>query len=133
MTDINDRNTILKDYHLEDYQLLKEVNDQLVEYDKTYFVIRISANEREDLLDFDYMASSADLLNKLNGRAEDFVPSLLDTTKKAYDMGLIEDIITAYQEKDINMTKAIYNHLSEDKKEWFNSLFPNITNDIESQ
>lgn len=129
--DINMRYQILDDYFIDDFHLVKKDGDKLVEYDQTYFVLRVTAAERDDLMDFDYMASSAEILNKLNTGSEDFVPTLMETTRGAFDMAIINDITDAYKEGDLQQVKALYNHLSESRKEWFDESFPDITNSIE--
>ncbi len=128
--DINVRYEIVNEYFIDDDILVKKDGDRFVEYDKTYFVLRVSAAEREDLMDFDYMASSAELLDKLNKGSEDFMPSLLETTRGAFDMDLINDITNAYKEGDLQQVKALYNHLTGSRKEWFDESFPNIIDSI---
>lgn len=130
VTDLNERNIIIQNYHIEDLILVKSENDKLIEYNKTYFVLKLSKAIRKDLIDFDFTASSSDLLQKLNQKDESFVKTLVQTTRDAYDMNLLQEISEAYSQKNYPLVKALYNHIHPAKKEWFDVSFPDILKNI---
>lgn len=133
--DMNERNKILSEYHIEDFQLLKNIvcpdgTKKLVEYNSTYFILMISTRPRTDLIDFNYAASSSDLMNKLNNEPESFISSLTSVTKDAYDMNIISQIssiLSSDSTDSKNIVKALFQHLSTAKQEIVKKLFPNIT------
>ena len=129
--DINERNKILSEYHVEDFQLLKNFvrpdgSTKLVEYNSTYFILMISTRQRTDLIDFNYAASSSDLMNKLNNTPQDFVSSLTSVTRDAYDMNIISQIGDALSSSNNELAKALYQHLSSTKQALVQKLFPSV-------
>lgn len=124
---INEKYDILKNYKIIDDHLVKENTDLLEEYDKTYFLIKISKDKRDDLQTFDYMSSSVELIDLFNkGNKDNFQAALFNTINDAYDMQLVNKINAAYNENNKDLVKALYQHIKLDKKNWFNDLFPQI-------
>lgn len=86
--DINERDVVLKEYFLEQNQLVRKVDEKFEEYPHTYFILKLSDKPKEDLIDFDFMASSADLLKDVQGDQE----KLLDVNRDSHDLKIIEEI-----------------------------------------
>lgn len=121
------------------YKNVKNDGDtEYIEYDKSYFILRVDNDERKELSSFDFTASSADLIKKLKGNQDDFpMDDLLELQKVAYNMKIEDDIHDDYDtylksnkdEDKLNMLKASYKQLeSIGKKEFdkFNKNFPEI-------
>ena len=146
--DINERKRMVKDFFLEDNHLVKlDEKGNLVEYEETYFIIKVSNYERLDLNDFDFTASSADLLemvqktNDINKLQQE----LININRDSYNLNLMEQIKQKYDDwvvkgdnKYIQETVALYKQLGTSGiKNWFDENFPfiadsvmeNITND----
>eukprot|EP01104_Vermistella_antarctica_P005081 TRINITY_DN1549_c0_g2_i5.p2 TRINITY_DN1549_c0_g2~~TRINITY_DN1549_c0_g2_i5.p2 ORF type:complete len:264 (+),score=83.71 TRINITY_DN1549_c0_g2_i5:345-1136(+) len=134
----------------EDYELSFKLNanhPRLVKkgteesYASSYFVVKVSKDVREDLVDFDLAASSQELLDKLNEDRKVLDPAavslVLDAVKDAYALKLLEGIKStadkdAQPATDEDEAKerreellALYRQLG-DRKEWFDGAFPDI-------
>ena len=62
LTDYNVKMDLLTNYVLKDNILIKKDGDKFVEFDQTYYVIKITDIPRGDLADFDYAASHVELV-----------------------------------------------------------------------
>lgn len=139
LTDLNKRNQILENYFLEENVLLKKDNKgKYIEYNDTYFILDIHNKVRDELMDFDYTASAADILKKLYGDEQDtqsLHQEIVELAKNSYNLGLIKVIQKKYNEylKSDNNTnlfnelKALYNQIPKDQKGWFDETFDYIT------
>eukprot|EP01104_Vermistella_antarctica_P005080 TRINITY_DN1549_c0_g2_i4.p2 TRINITY_DN1549_c0_g2~~TRINITY_DN1549_c0_g2_i4.p2 ORF type:complete len:414 (+),score=129.63 TRINITY_DN1549_c0_g2_i4:33-1244(+) len=110
-------------------------------YASSYFVVKVSKDERDDLVDFDLVASSQELLDLLNEDRKAIDPAavalVLEAAKDAYALKLLEDIKSAAEKDakpgaDEDEAKdrreellALYRQLG-DRKEWFDGAFPDI-------
>ena len=118
---------LLENYYIEDNLL---VNSEMQEYPHTYFIIEVSTNKRDDLADFDFTASSAELM-------KNFQPSLNDTNsdelikvnKESYDFQLIQLVIDSYEkwiddeDDDGSKLLALYRQLRGESKKMFDDNF----------
>lgn len=146
--DLNHKYYIIENYKLIDNLLVtKDSNGQYHEYYKTYFVIKVTNEPREDLADFDFTASSADLLGKINSgkySVNDLTEDILTIQKDAYDLYLIKTVQKDYDsyigaidedKEDLKQELiASYKQLanSKDQLEWFNTNFPHIKSEIQN-
>ncbi|MCA9330102.1 hypothetical protein KDA11_05610 [Candidatus Saccharibacteria bacterium] len=117
VTDLTEKYEILQKYVLVENRLVQERFDDgeqkwyYDEYPRTYFVLKVSVSPRDDLADFDFTASAAELLTLLNSgtnTSDTVVENVLQMTKKAHTMGVIEDFLG---EDDIQRAQAILKHL----------------------
>lgn len=136
MNSIAVKNKIRDEYTLCDYILIDKDQN---EYSGSYFVIEISNKPRNDLADFDYTSSTADILKKLNTNGngnvtEELSNSISALARDAYDLALIKLIRTNYenyiktQSNDDKLeTIALYKQLQKSSQiDWFNQQYPEI-------
>jgi len=138
LDDINEKRKIIKEYIYEEGGLYKKVGEEYIEYDGTYFVLNISCDERKDLHDFDFTASATDLLSKLASpktKFNEISNDIINMSKDAYDMGLVEILKNTYdvyvrdpKKEDLAQIIALYRQLisSSKKRDWFDNSFPEI-------
>jgi hypothetical protein len=103
---------IIKNYRIINNRLYKD--GSLREYDGSYFIFEFGTQEREDLSDFDYVNSSADLLGLLHEGDNSSADKLLEMTKNSNDFKTLQRLKEIMGDK--KLYKAHYNHLSEDGK-----------------
>lgn len=136
MSNLTSKYDLLDNYYIEDNLL---VDADYNEYPHTYFIIEISKNKRDDLADFDFTASSADLLTKLqrgvNDKSSD---ELIKINRDSYDYTLIQ-LIKDSHDKWIKSEKnsgvydqatALYKQLRGETKKFFDENFPSISQDF---
>lgn len=96
--DINEKNRVISDYFIDDNLLLKAVGEKdnfiFEEYKKSYFILKVTNHERTDLADFDFIASSADILREVNGDKE----KVLQANRDSYDLNILKEIKKLEQE-----------------------------------
>lgn len=127
--DLNGKEYILKNYYVHDNVLVKikdNDDDIFEEYDKTYFLLLITKENKNDLTSFDYISSSMDLLTLFNDGNESFSKTYVDTVSSAYDMELVQKISSAVQKEDSRLVTALTKHVSPKKQELFSSIFPSL-------
>ena len=138
--DRNEKIRILNTYKLYDNKLVHESADgKWTEYDGTYFVIKVSNRPRNELADFDFTASSAEMLKKLSRGMRDeaegnnFLQELMQDKNNSIQLDHIKDIEKAIEkyestksDADAAKVVAIYNHLSAENKESISKYFPNL-------
>lgn len=129
--DMDDENLIediIKNYYVENYCLLKKDSDNLIEeYPNNYFILEVSVGERKELLDFNFTASSNELLENISHKSENSLNEFLECSKNSSDLNLIKKIITEWNDnKDPKIIKSMINHLHD--KEWFKENFSEIYN-----
>lgn len=139
---INQKYNILNNYFVEDNMLIKKNDGNYTEYGGTYFIIHVDNEERKDLEDFDFTASSADILKMIqNDNMQEIQKTLLEINRDSYDLKIIELIKTKYddwiaseEDKGSDIYKeviALYKQLGlSKKKEWFDDSFPEISSDL---
>ena len=107
----------------------------------TYYILKISNLDGNDLGDFDFTASSADLLKLLQGgQNEGTQDQVLNINRDSYDLQLIEKIKTSYDgwkasnnPDDKKQTLALYNQLKlSNMKNWFDNCFPEIGSNLKN-
>lgn len=135
LSSLKQKYDLLNNYYIEDNLL---VDEEMNEYPHTYFIIEISKNKRDDLADFDFTASSADLMKHLQPSLSDTnSDELISINKESYDLQLIQLIISAYDkwiddEKDTGeKLLALYRQLRGDSKKLLDDNFPQVEEDIE--
>lgn len=148
LRNLNKKKNILENYFLKDNILVRfDEEGKYREYVGTYFVIKVTNDEREDLTDFDFTASSADLLGKINTGTyspNEMANSVLKIQRDAHDLGLIKTVqndYSTYMKAVKNMANAdeiedykneliaSYRQLngsSDNSREWFDANFPEI-------
>jgi hypothetical protein len=119
------RNKVIEDYYIEDNVLVKK--DSLIEYGQTYFILKISKNKRSDLASFDYISSSAELLTLFNSNDTNFGNKFNETMTSSYDMELLNKINAAYKNGDLDLAKALYQHIKPNKLNLFVEYLPFLT------
>lgn len=136
LNDLNFKKEMLRDYFVEDGILATKINDRYVEYTGTYFILQVSNISRDELADFDFTASSSDLLQQLDVSSSTNVKeSVLQLSRDAYDMRLIEKLKTTYDTfcaNNLEETRlqgvALYKQLAKsDMYDWFNENFGHIS------
>ena len=128
-SDLNEKTDIISNYFIEDNILVKRgVNGKYEEYDKTYFVIKISKEFREDLASFDYVASSAELVTLLNNNDDSFSDKYIETVSSAYDMDLVKKMLGAISDGNLEKANNLFKHVPSFSKNTFSALFGNILN-----
>lgn len=127
ITDKNVIKSIILDYIIEDNSLIKYVDNKIIEFDDTYFIIEISKAKRDDLLDFDFVASSNNLLQELHKQNNTGIMEFSSISQQSKDFDIIQKIITEYQQNNLQTVKSLYNHLHKDTKIWFDNVFNYIT------
>lgn len=130
MDDENQMEEIIKNYYVEDNCLLKKIGNNIEEYYGNYFIMEVTSGIREDLLDYNFTASSNKLLMSINGKDEVGLKQFLDSNKNASDCSIIKNLTAEWKNpgKNIDSLKAMYNHLHD--KDWFKETFPHIFNDL---
>ena len=122
---------IISNFRIEDQKLIR-INSKgdKVEFGDTYYLIELKNIKRIDLNDFDYSASSNELLLSLKKSDDHGVEKFSKITKDASDMDLIKQIFELYSKDDKNSVeiKNLYNHLHD--KNWFKMNFPKISDII---
>lgn len=150
LTDYNIKIDLLKNYVLRDNMLMKKLDDKFIEFDQTYYIIKITDKPREDLADFDYAASHMELV-KLFNQADnnpDIMNQLADISKQAYNSGVLQTLFKYYdsyldsgssplvnepESKNIELlkrVKALYNQLGS-QKSWFEKYHASIFSEIQ--
>lgn len=146
LDNLNEKIEIIQKYELVDNLLVTTNSEGLYqEYDKTYFVLKVSNKEREDLADFDFSASSSNLLSKINQKEinmDEICNDILKIQKDSYDLKLIKNVQEDYknymntnseyiEEKEnlLRTFKASYKQLkniNKEQLEWFEQNFESI-------
>jgi len=138
MDDENEMEEIINKYYVEDNCLLTK-EEIIKEYYGNYFIIEVSVGARDDLLDFNFTASSNKLLSSINQNDENGLRDFLESSKNASDSTIIKKITSEYSklsseknpelnaESKTNLV-AMYNHIHD--KEWFKETFPHIFGEL---
>lgn len=141
LTDYNMKMDLLKNYVLRDNMLMKKIDDKFIEFEQTYYIIKITDKPRPDLADFDYAASHMELV-KLFNQADnnpDIMGQLADISKQAYTSGVLQTLFKYYdsysesENKDpevLKRVKALYNQLGA-QKSWFEKYHQSIFSEIQ--
>ena len=87
------------------------------------FVIEICDNDRQDLLDFDFIASSNELLQKINICDNSAITEFTNICKKSNDFDIIQQIISFNNQKKNDIAKSLYNRLQPSSQLWFSENF----------
>jgi len=130
---VKSKRLLLQNYTIEDNMLVdKEYN----EYPHTYFIVEISTNERDDLADFDFMASSAELIDKFQ-RTVEYSDILVNVNRESYNYQLIllvkesydkwvNNIDSSSDESLRDTTLALYKQLRDETKKYFDETLPEV-------
>ncbi|ARF10251.1 hypothetical protein Hokovirus_1_130 [Hokovirus HKV1] len=119
----------INDWYLDtnSYTIIKKNDENLTEYDDTYFILEVSKNNRNDLLDFDFSASSNELLDKLHKNIDVSIKDFIQIAKNANDTDYIKQIIELMNNTiDKAKIKYLYNHLSKNNQSWISQMYPDI-------
>jgi len=81
-------------------------------------------------LDFDFVASSNELLSELKQNSSSSLDKYSCISKNSSDMENIHNIINYYKENNIQKAKALYSHLQEYNKLFFKEHFKEIYNSL---
>lgn len=130
VTDKNKIRYIIDNYELHDYTLVRNVGDNIIECDETYFVLEISDTKRADLFDFDFVASSNTLLQKINKGDEVGLTEFSTMCSNSNDFEVIQKILDNFQHNKKDIATALYSHLRPSTQQWFSQHFENICNKI---
>jgi hypothetical protein len=130
VSDKNKIRSIIDNYELHDYTLIKNVGDKIVECDETYFVLEISNTKRADLFDFDFVASSNTLLQKINKGDEVGLTEFSTICSNSNDFEVVQKILDNFQHDKKEIATALYSHLRPSTQQWFAQNFENIRNEI---
>ncbi len=134
LTDINLKKKLIQDYIVEDLGLYQVINGIYSEYNDSYFILEVSNQPRKDLCDFDFAASTADVISKITSKDVNVTDQIVTLSRQAYDMGLIQVVTGAYQtylasglDVDKQQLVALYRQLASGPMlSWFNGHFPGI-------
>jgi hypothetical protein len=128
--DLNEIEDIIRNYVIMDCGLVKKVaEDQpIVEYAFSYFILDVSNKPRQDLISFDFAASSNELLGGLYKNEPKSVTDFIKLSNESNDLNIIKQIHDLTSKGLNNIDKGVfnslYNHLSEDSKILVKKLLP---------
>lgn len=131
------------EYRVEEEMLVKRASDgTYTEFPSTYYLMKIDNCPHEYLDDFDFVASSADLLKMLPSQSSTTnVDNLVQVSRESYDLQLIKLVKDAYDKwstsqslEDKQMLTALYRQLGKSGcVEWFNNCFPDVGQKLQLQ
>ena len=131
ITDHSELQKFLLVYNLIDDKLIRINNkNEEIEYGDTYYIIEITNNERDDLNDFDYSASSNELLKCIHKSDQMGIEKFSKCTKDASDLNIIKNITELWDNnpEENSEIKVLYNYLHD--KKWFDINFKHIKDKI---
>lgn len=144
---LNEINNIIKKYCIRNNTLVRreeELNtddattiatfeeqeyEAVVEYTSSYFILEVSNKPRPELVDFDFAASSNDLLSNLYKNEPGSVNNFVKLSTESNDLNIIKqihDLVSASNGLNNPMFTSLFNHLSEDSKLLVKKLYPNL-------
>jgi len=130
----NDIKNIIKNYCVSDATLMKksDPNTCSEEFSQSYFIFDVSCKERSDLKDFDFTASSNELLKNLYKNSTDCINDFIKISNESKDLNIIKQIHELSEDNISNkgLFNSLYNHLTSDSKILVRKLYPNLTNHI---
>lgn len=130
--DINDIEYVITSYCLQDDVLIKKdkVNNNIIECPISYFILDINSKERKDLVDFDFAASSNELLANLYKNQSTCIKDFVKMSSNASDLTIITQIQDLISKGNTNQgfLTSLFSHLSADGKALANKIFPNLIN-----
>jgi hypothetical protein len=149
ITDINLVNEVVDTYYLDENTLVtKNQEDNIVEFDDSYFIMEVSNDERNELHDYEFITHSNNLINNIikhshvssentgiyhsvidpKDKEEDHdIKEFIQINKECNDFKTIKHISQMINDPTVNQStiKSAYNHLSYENKRWFNAVLPN--------
>lgn len=139
INNLNEIDFIIKNYCIRENTLVKKISadnngkteeeleeEASVEYSNSYFILEIGTKPRPDLVDFDFAASSNDLLSNLYRNETGSVTNFVKLSNDANDLGIIKqihDLMTNNKGLDNGKFSSLYNHLTQDSKALVNKLY----------
>lgn len=117
----------IDEYYMED-NILKCVNNK--PFKDSYFILEVSNRKRNNLLDFNFMVNSNNLLDKINNKHKESLGTFLNINKDSYNFNIIRNIVSLYNGGDFSSIKHLYSHLQDDYKMWFDENFRYIVEKI---
>lgn len=132
--DINLAQSLIKEYYVMDGVLVKNVTntdtDNVVEYDGSYFIFCVANVARPELNDFDFTASSNELLTELHKNQDpSYLQNFMRINKNSNDMVILQQLTDATALPS-GFAKSMFNHLSENMQLWVKTNLPNVYNNI---
>jgi len=125
--DLNKRNKILNKYRLEENVLVKNkiINGKntIIEYGGNYFILKVGINKDPLLEDFDFIASSSELLKKLNNEPISVQHDIISINKSDYIINLIQKIQENITSGDYQLANSLYKHLPSNWQYLFENKF----------
>ena len=104
------------EYVVEDNSLIKHIDGKIIEFNDSYFIIEVSNMVRDDLLDFDVVASSNELLDKINVKSPSAMMEYNDLIKSSNDFKIIQLLM---HDTSQNIKNTLYQHLQPSTQAWF--------------